>query len=78
MESENREIFEIDGKFIKIEKDLFEIRERYMERVWFILNKIKIEKSTINFDEFVKLSRIRSNIDNLGCEYNSNLKNNLK
>lgn len=70
------EIFEINNNFIKIEKDLFEPREKYMERVWFILKKIK-NGSIDNFDEYVKLSRIYVNVNILGCKYSSDLMNNI-
>jgi len=63
-----KEIFEVNCKFIKVEQDLFETREKYMERVFFIIKKIKI--GTIDdFDEYVKLSRIYVNANILGCGY---------
>ena len=60
-----KEVFEYNGKFYEIEKSINESREMFVERVWFILNKIHDD----TFDELVKKSRIWSNEKNLKCEY---------
>jgi hypothetical protein len=67
-----KELFEINGNFVIIKQDLFEAREIFMERVWFIIKKIK--NGTINdFEEYENLSRIYVNHHILGCEYSQNL-----
>jgi hypothetical protein len=65
------EIFEFNGSFYKITQDLYEPRELYLERVWYILNKI--ENSKFNMNELNQMSRIWSNIKNLKCEYKKDL-----
>jgi len=73
----SKEIFEVNGKFIKVDQDLFEIREKYLERVFFIIKKIK--NGTIDdFDEYIKLSRIYVNVNLLGCGYAPELMKQLK
>ena len=61
------EVFELNNTYYIIKQDPYEIRELYMERVWFILNKIK--NGFDNLDELIKLSRIYVNTTILECEY---------
>lgn len=60
-------IFEYKGKFYFIKKQQFEIREKYMERVWYILNNDKL--NVVSFEILEKESLIWSNEKNLNCEY---------
>jgi hypothetical protein len=62
----NTELFEYNGSFYTIEKDMYEPREIYMQRVWFILNKIN---DKIPLNELEKMSRIYVNKKILNCEY---------
>jgi len=65
------DIFEHNGKFYTIQQLKFEVRERFMERVWYILNKI--DKSEVSFNELIKLSIIWSNVKHLKCVYNDDI-----
>ena len=65
----SEEIFEYQGSFYIIEKDLYEVREIYMTRVWYILNNI----NKMTFDELIKMSRIYVNKKFLKCDYDINL-----
>ena len=72
----NNEIFEFEGSFYIIKQDLYEIREDFIERVWFILHKKKTYPN-MSFIELIKLARIQSNIKKLGCKYSTNLINKI-
>jgi len=61
-----KEIFEYEGKFYNIEADPHESREMYMERVWFILKRVK---EGTPMDEIIRKSRIWINEKILGCEF---------
>jgi len=60
------ELIDFNNCYYIIEKDEFEPREYYFERVWFILNNLI--KST-NINELIKNSRIWINKIMYGCEY---------
>ena len=65
------EVFEMNGIFYKFQQDKYEPREIYIDRIWFILNEIKNNKSKYkNFNELLTKSRIESNKKNLKCNYN--------
>jgi hypothetical protein len=67
METNNDcEIFEYHGKFYHIPRDKYEVREKYIERVEYII-KLIIE----GFDivDAIKESRKWSNMKNLKCSY---------
>lgn len=61
------ELFEFNGKFYEIVQDKYEPRELYIERVWFILESIKLGNT--NIEELIKKSRIESNKKYLKCDY---------
>lgn len=61
------EVFELNNVYYIIKQDPYEVREIYMERVWFILNKIK--NGFNDFNELIKLSRIYVNTTILKCDY---------
>lgn len=63
--NELTEVFEFNGNFYRIDKDVHESRETYIDRVWHILNNL----STDNLEELIRKSRIWSNEKNLKCEY---------
>lgn len=65
------EVFEINGIFYNIEQDKYEPREIFMERVWYILNKIKNNDNFDNneFEILVVESRIEINKKYLKCDY---------
>lgn len=64
--NQNTEVFEYNNNFYHIPKDRYEIREIYMERVWFILNKLDENKS---LDEIIRESRIHIAEKVYGCKY---------
>lgn len=69
-------IFEFDGGFYVIEQMKFEAREKFMERVWYILNRFSnLDES---FDESVKLSIFWSNVRYLNCKYNDDIMEKIK
>lgn len=67
------EIFEHNGKFYFIKKQKYEVREAFIQRVWYILTKINDPDNTDSFDEIKRLSLIWSNVKNMGCEYSTTL-----
>lgn len=70
MSEAKSETFEYNGIFYIIEQDKYEVREMFLERVWFILSKINTGKS---FDELCVLSRMWINEISMNCKYlNSN------
>lgn len=65
------DIFEYNDKFYIIKRNKFESREKFMERVWYILNRInKLEET---FDDLIKLSILWSNAKHLKCVYNDDI-----
>lgn len=60
-------LFEFSGKFYCIKRQRFEIREIFMERVWYFLNSL--DKSDLSFEELERESFVWSNKNRLGCEY---------
>ena len=66
---EQIEVFEFDGIFYNIPKDIYEIREHYIDRVNFIIKQIKLNK-IVNFNTLIRESRIWSNEKKLHCSYN--------
>jgi hypothetical protein len=67
----DNDIFEYNDKFYIIKPTKFETRERFMERVWYILNRINKLEDT--FDNLIKLSILWSNVKNLKCVYNDDI-----
>jgi hypothetical protein len=61
-------IFIKNGKFINVEKDDFEPREKMLERGWFAIN-VLINNPQMGRDEIIKLSKIWSNIKYDKCKY---------
>lgn len=64
-EKEKQEIFEYNGIFYTIIQGKYEVREVFIERVWYILNNLN--KNT--FEELEKKSKILSNIKILNCKF---------
>ncbi len=62
------EVFEFKGKFYIIPRLKYEVREIYIERVWYILNNLK--EKDINKDILLK-SILWSNEKNLKCKYDN-------
>jgi len=60
------EVFEFNGIFYIIPKLKYEIREVYIERVWYILHHMKDNKID---DKLLLESRIWSNTKHFGCQY---------
>lgn len=71
------EIFEINGLFYVIDRDKYEPREIYLERVWFIIRMLNSDTSK-TFDEICVLSRIYTNIKNKKCIYNESIMTEIK
>lgn len=65
-------VFELNGIFYVIERDQFEPEEFYLDRSWFIINKIKT-CNNFNFDEIVVLSKAWANFKLYGCTYSENI-----
>jgi hypothetical protein len=65
------DIFEYHDKFYIIKQTKFETREKFMERVWYILNRIN--KLEYTFDDLIKLSMLWSNVKNLKCVYSDDI-----
>jgi hypothetical protein len=70
------EVFELDGTFYVIEKSIYESRETYIERVYFILDKMKHNKSH-DLKQLIVLSKVMANIKILGCSYSKSLVNEI-
>ena len=66
----NDDVFDHNGKFYIIKQQKFEAREKFMERVWFILNRIDSDDS---FNDLIKLSILWSNVKYLGCVYGDDI-----
>ena len=76
MEHPKEEVFEHNGNFYVICKDIHESRESYLERVWFVLNRInKNDTNKKNIDELCRLSRVWINTKLHNCEYSEKLMN---
>lgn len=60
------EVFEYYGNFYHIARDKHELRENYLERVWFILNKLNEGKEMTTL---IRESRIYSAQRLYGCIY---------
>lgn len=60
------EIFEYENNFFEIKQQKYEVRDIYLERVWFILHNINNYKC---FDELEKISKIWSNEKIFSCHY---------
>jgi hypothetical protein len=61
------DMFEFKGKFYTIKQQKFETRENFMERVWYILNRVDLNVKS--FEELTKCSILWSNIKHLKCGY---------
>ena len=76
MEHPKEEVFERNGNFYVIRKDKHESRESYLERVWFVLNRInKNDVDKKNIDELCRLSRVWINTKLYNCEYSEKIMN---
>ncbi len=62
-----KKIFEHKFKFYIIEQDPYEPDDIFQYRVNFIISNLEKD----NYNNLVKKSRLLSNINNYGCEYNS-------
>lgn len=63
------EIFQYNDKFYHIERDIHEIRETYLERVWYILQEISNEPNGTLNNDIINKSKIYSAKRLYGCEY---------
>ena len=62
------EVVESSGKFYSIDKDIYESRELYLQRIWFIINNFKYNNS-----ELLYLSKIWINVKYFGMKYPSHI-----
>ena len=71
MKYQGTEIIEYNKRFIKIRQIEYEPREIYLDRVYFILNKITEEviKDNEKMELLEKESKIWANMKYLKCEY---------
>jgi hypothetical protein len=67
------ELFEKDGKIVKIKKECYESREHFLTRVYFILDNLDSNE----MDEIVNLSFLFLNTKYLGNKYDSKITNHL-
>jgi len=75
-DSKLSEVFELNGTFFVIEKSIYESRETYIERVYFILDKMKHDKS-YDLKKLIVLSKVMANMKTLGCTYSKSLVNKI-
>lgn len=66
---EYQECFESNGIFYVIEKNKFESRETFLERVWFIIDNLQNPKNIHSFEKLEIISKIESNKKIFGCQY---------
>ena len=60
------EMFELNGTFYFIKRDPHELREFYLDRVWFMLNNMS---NGMSYNCAMLASRKYANIKMCGCKY---------
>jgi hypothetical protein len=58
-----------NGKYYVIDKDKYEISEKFLDRCWFIVNCM--ENTKLPYSEILQCSRIWSNIKFNNCSYDN-------
>lgn len=67
LEAETEEVFERNGAFYYIPRDIHEIREKYVERAEYAISLIA--EKNVKFEEAIRKSRMWANKKYLGCGY---------
>jgi hypothetical protein len=65
------EVIQSSEKIYKIKKNIYESRELYLQRSWFIINNIS--ESSFSIEELIYLSQIWINIKYFKMQYPDNI-----
>jgi hypothetical protein len=62
------EVFEYNENFYHIPKEKYELRENYLDRIWYVINRIKQNESE-DLNKIIRESKIYSCKKIYGCNY---------